>query len=77
MHTDYVLSLNQQVSALDIALRDVTTFQVSSDIASRGWAHLDTFQFWVRPPWMQIPRVPARFLAHDTVHHEVSQAQSR
>ena len=77
LHTDYVLGINQRVSALDIARREVTAFQASSDIASRGWAHLDTFQFWVHPPWMQIPKVPARFLARNIAHDEVSHAQSR
>ena len=62
---------------MDIACRKVTAFQAYNDIASRGWSHLDTFQFWVRPLWMQIPKVPTRFLVRDIAHHEVSQAQSR
>ena len=77
LHTDYALGVNQRISALDIARREVTAFRASSDIASRGWTHLDTFQFWVRPPWTDVPRVPARFLVRDSAHQDVSEAQSR
>ena len=77
LHTGYILGINQRVSALDIARHEVTAFRASSAVASRGWAHLDTLQFWVCPPWTQLPRVPARILARDTAHHEVTQAQSR
>ena len=34
LHTDYILGINQWVLALDIARREVTAFQASSDIAS-------------------------------------------
>ena len=47
---DYVLGVNQRISALDIARREVTAFRASSTAASRGWDHLDILQFWVRPP---------------------------
>ena len=77
LHTDYALGVNQRISALDIARREVTAFRASGDIASQGWTHLDTLQFWVRPPWADVPRVPARFLARDSAHQEVSEAQSR
>ena len=76
-HTNYILGINQLVSALDIARHEVTAFRASSDVATHGWAHLDTLQFGVCPPWTQLPRVPGRILARDTTHHEVTQAQSR
>ena len=47
---DYVLGVNQRISALDIAHQEVTAFRASSAAASRRWDHLDTLQFWVRPP---------------------------
>ena len=74
--TDYVLGVNQRISALDIARREVTAFRASSTAASRGWDHLDILQFWVRPPWTPQPKVRARFLARDTAHHEISETQS-
>ena len=41
LDTDYVLGVNQRISALDIVRREVTAFQASSAAASRGWDHLD------------------------------------
>ena len=76
LHTDYALGVNQRVSALDIARREVRAFQASSVDASRGWTHLDRFQFWVRPPWTSTSGVPARFLERESAAHEVSLAQS-
>ena len=76
MDTDYVLGVNQRISALDIAHREVTAFWASSTTASQGWDHLDILQFWVHPPWTPQPKVMARFLARDTTHHEISEAQS-
>ena len=76
LHTDYALGVNQRVSALDIARREVRAFQASSVDATRGWTHLDRLQFWVRPPWTSTSRVPARFLEHESMVHEVSLAQS-
>ena len=77
LSTDYALGLNQRVSALDIARREVTAFRASSDIATRGWAHLDAMQFWVRPPWSQMPQIPVRFLERDSAHLEISRAQAQ
>ena len=76
LHTDYELGVNQRVSALDIARREVRAFQASSVEATRGWTHLDRLQFWVRPPWTSPSRVPARFLERESAAHEVSLAQS-
>ena len=76
LHTDYTLGVNQRVSALDIARREVRAFRASSIDASQGWAHMDRLQFWVRPPWTAAHRVPARFLDRDTAAHEVSLAQA-
>ena len=75
LHTDYALGVNQRVSALDIACREVRAFRASSVDASRGWTHLDRLQFWVRPPWTSTSKVQARFLERDFVAHEVSLAQ--
>ena len=50
LHTDYVLGLNQQISTLDIARREVSVFRRSRESVSHGWDHLDTLHFWVRPP---------------------------
>ena len=69
-------TLNQQISALDIARHELSAFRRSRESVSRGWDHLDTFQFWVRPPWIQAPRVQARFLECDSAHHTLTQAQS-
>ena len=76
LHTDYVLGLNQQISALDIARHEVSVFRRSGESASHGWDHLDTLQFWVRPPWSPAPRVQARFLERDSAHQTITQAQS-
>ena len=75
LHADYALGVNQRVSVLDIARREVRAFRASSVDASRGWTHLDKLQFWVRPPWTSTSRVPARYLERDSVAHEVSLAQ--
>ena len=77
LSTDYVLGLNQRVSALDIARHEVTAFRASGDHASLGWGHLDTLQFWVRPPWASVPPVHIRFVERDSAHHELSLAQSQ
>ena len=77
LHTDYVLGVNQRISALDIARREVTAFRASCADASQGWDHLDRLQFWVRPPWTPFPRVPVRFLDRDTAALVVSLAQLR
>ena len=77
LHTDYVLGVNQRISALDIARREVTAFRASCVDASQGWDHLDRLQFWVRPPWTPVPRVPVRFLDRDTAALAVSLAQLR
>ena len=74
LHIDYVLGVNQRVSALDIARCEVSAFQVSCADASQGWGHLDKLQFWVRPPWTPIPRVLVRFLERDTAALKVSLA---
>ena len=76
LHTDYALGLNQQISALDIARHEVSVFRRSRESVSRGWDHLDTLQFWVRPPWSPAPRVQARFLERDSAHRTLTQAQS-
>ena len=77
LSTDYVLGLNQRVSALDIARHEVTVFRASGDSARLGWGHLDTLQFWIRPPWVTAPPVHTRFLEPGTAHHELSLAQAR
>ena len=51
LHTDYVLGLNQRISALDIARHEVTAFRTSSNPARLGWGHVDLLKFCVCPPW--------------------------
>ena len=41
LHTNYVLGVNQRVSALDITPREVTAFRASCANASWGWDHMD------------------------------------
>ena len=76
LHTDYALGVNQRVSALDIARHEVRAFRASSVDATRGWTHLDSLQFWVRPPWTSTCRVPARFLERESAAREISLAQT-
>ena len=47
LHTDYVLGLNQRISALDIARHEVAAFRTSGNRARLGWGHVDSLKFWV------------------------------
>ena len=77
LHTDYVLGLNQRISALDITRHEETAFRTSGNHARLGWGHVDSLKFCVYPPWAIVPPVHIKFLERDSALPMITQAQTR
>ena len=74
---NHVVGVNQIISALDTARREVQRFSRTSVTSRIGWEHLDPVMIGTHAPWDAAPPLTIRFPSRESVVDELATAQAR